>query len=332
MTNENKIKRYVMVIGSGGTGSYLVEDLINYLDVQKENAKIMLIDGDILEEKNLERQGFMSDELGKMKSDAIATRLQPRLSDKVKLESKVGFVNSGRFAYDILQEDSEVDVNDIEEFILISCVDNQYARLRISYAMHLMDYYFKEELGNKVKVAFIDSGNTEFTGQSILAEIKPTDDLLSEELKDLFKAQIEGKAYKNRVKRAVRTFESVSENYDDSRLKTTFSNYDTDWWLNLSRADHEMSCDDLAESAPQNIIVNMMSSGGILLNLHYFINNICEDITDEHIFTFDASEINFKQEYYKKDYSKYFEELLEWSISVEGESVMFDNVSFVNMG
>lgn len=325
------ITRYIMVVGSGGTGSYLVEDLINYLDLYKEGTKVMLIDGDVLEEKNLERQGFLSDELGEMKSDAIARRMQTRLGDKVKLESKVGFVNSGKFAYDIITEDEDVDVNNITEFILVSCVDNQYARLRIVYAMHLMDYYFNERLGNKVDVAFVDSGNTEFTGQSILSEIRHNDKLLNEELKELFSSQIEGKAYKNRVKRAVRNFDEVYDNYDNNKLKTTFSNYDTDWWLNLSRADHEMSCDDLAESAPQNIIVNMMSSGGIMLNLHYFLNGLCEEITNENIFTFDASDIEYNHGYYKKDYGKFFKELLEWSITEEGEEVMYDNNSFITV-
>ncbi len=58
------------IIGCGGVGSWLAPSLCKL--VGREN--ITLIDGDTLEEKNMDRQLFSDDDLGAKKSDSLAKR------------------------------------------------------------------------------------------------------------------------------------------------------------------------------------------------------------------------------------------------------------------
>jgi len=51
------MKNYVM-IGAGGTGTHLLGPLVAYLGTKKESWALTVIDGDSVEDKNLERQLF----------------------------------------------------------------------------------------------------------------------------------------------------------------------------------------------------------------------------------------------------------------------------------
>ncbi len=60
----------IYVIGAGGVGSWLVPAICLLTDPEK----VTVVDGDTLEEKNLNRQLFTSDDIGKPKADALAAR------------------------------------------------------------------------------------------------------------------------------------------------------------------------------------------------------------------------------------------------------------------
>lgn len=66
---------YVTVVGCGGTGGYVAESMCRLLPV---NADLILIDHDRVEERNLARQNFTRDELGELKSEALAKRLSQK--------------------------------------------------------------------------------------------------------------------------------------------------------------------------------------------------------------------------------------------------------------
>jgi len=61
----------VAVIGLGGLGSWLSEFLVR---IGVKNLAI--VDFDIVEEKNLNRQNFIIDDIGKLKIDSIEKRLK----------------------------------------------------------------------------------------------------------------------------------------------------------------------------------------------------------------------------------------------------------------
>lgn len=65
---------YVLV-GAGGTGSWLVPPLLAYLAGHEEkldpNWQLLLLDGDTVESKNLERQNFSPETVGMNKAEAL---------------------------------------------------------------------------------------------------------------------------------------------------------------------------------------------------------------------------------------------------------------------
>lgn len=62
----------VVVIGLGGIGSQLLPSLLHYLVSRKFDGEVVLMDGDIYEEKNLNRQLVPESGLGQNKADALS--------------------------------------------------------------------------------------------------------------------------------------------------------------------------------------------------------------------------------------------------------------------
>ena len=72
---REETKQKIFIIGCGGTGSNYIKELARYLATNRNymiNADVILIDGDTVEEKNLERQSFTPEDLLMNKADAMA--------------------------------------------------------------------------------------------------------------------------------------------------------------------------------------------------------------------------------------------------------------------
>lgn len=67
-----RYKYEITVVGCGGTGGFVTEGLCRILP---ENVPLILIDPDIVEERNLNRQNFFREDIGMPKSEALAKRL-----------------------------------------------------------------------------------------------------------------------------------------------------------------------------------------------------------------------------------------------------------------
>lgn len=65
----------IIVLGAGGTGGYLIPHLyrIAFAD-DKRNYRIIICDGDIVEPKNLIRQNFVKQDIGRNKAAVLAER------------------------------------------------------------------------------------------------------------------------------------------------------------------------------------------------------------------------------------------------------------------
>jgi len=63
--------KHTYIIGAGGVGSWLAPSVIMLLG---KPDSVTIIDGDVLEEKNLNRQLFTRDEIGKTKAEALASK------------------------------------------------------------------------------------------------------------------------------------------------------------------------------------------------------------------------------------------------------------------
>lgn len=147
-------KYHFIVVGIGGTGTHFIKEFYRYLSgiYLDSSIKITLIDGDIIEEKNLERQAFFEDQIGSNKAFAMVEALIETFGEleNVKLSFSDEYLQKGTL--DKLIAGYEVPV-------IISCVDNVVAR-------KVIEQYFIEY---KREIYYLDSGNGLFNGQCIYA-------------------------------------------------------------------------------------------------------------------------------------------------------------------
>jgi hypothetical protein len=135
-----RFKYEVMIVGCGGTGGFVAEGLCRLLPV---NVPLVLVDPDRVEERNLRRQNFFPEELGELKSEALAQRLSHRYHRAI--------------AYSILPVSlTPVGFNRL----VIGCVDNGPARRDIAAR-------FTATYGN-APAWWVDAGNGENFGQILI--------------------------------------------------------------------------------------------------------------------------------------------------------------------
>ena len=141
-------KAMVAVVGCGGTGAFVAEGLCRFLP---DSMRIVLVDHDHVEERNLGRQNFYRAELGRFKSEALARRL------------------SDNFHRPIGYSTLPVSVLTFYPDIIVGCVDNGRARQDIAdmiVAKHRdQDFYAGW---------WIDAGNGQNYGQVLIGN-RPLD-------------------------------------------------------------------------------------------------------------------------------------------------------------
>lgn len=71
---EHKSLNNIVIIGAGGNGSHIISDVARMAASFGRPIQITLVDGDVVEEKNLIRQHFTKLDLGKNKAEALASR------------------------------------------------------------------------------------------------------------------------------------------------------------------------------------------------------------------------------------------------------------------
>ena len=138
----------ICIVGIGGIGTHLLDNMSMFLNYEKEKLNferidIYLIDGDTIEEKNLERQTFnMTEFLGVSKTDKAE-----ELMDRYK---NLNFYTINRYV-------DENNVDDIigESDIVMLCPDNHYARKVVSNHCSFLD-----------NVVLINGGNGYYQGNS----------------------------------------------------------------------------------------------------------------------------------------------------------------------
>lgn len=134
-----KPKNYaVFVLGAGGTGSWLAA----FLDKMSLNNNVIIMDGDIVESKNVLRQNFKKKDVTKQKAEVVA---------KSNTMSYVhGYITDTSIFHQLLTEFPEGTVP-----MLIGCLDNNASRK--------IAHNFVNEVPEAV---WIDGGNAERHGQA----------------------------------------------------------------------------------------------------------------------------------------------------------------------
>lgn len=142
----------VTVVGCGGTGAFVADGLCRLL--QDYPARLVLVDFDRVEERNLQRQQFFPEDIGKFKSEVMATRLSRAY------RVPVGFTVSPIHLATIFYPG-----------IIVGCVDNGKARkdLKTKISKHnpLDSMYAWRNVKNTL-VWWVDAGNGENFGQVLI--------------------------------------------------------------------------------------------------------------------------------------------------------------------
>lgn len=216
------------MVGAGGTGSYVLPMLLETYEQSRSQVKdiVCVIDGDILEERNLNRQAFYLDDIGLNKAEALVKHYQDAELNTQIVYSKDFITTMShliKLVKVILSFKTEID-----EILLVCCADNNMVRYRLDLAQHYL-----LNIPQIKQVQYIDSGNYELGGQVLYSAYKKGD---TEFLED-------GTIQINRG-----VSDTIFARMDDEEFDSK-----------LSYADFELSCDVVAESAPQNIATNQMA-------------------------------------------------------------------------
>lgn len=293
-----------IIVGAGGTGSYFIEDVLHYYNVLKRPRTVVVVDGDVVETKNLLRQGFLRQDLGKGKAESLVGRYSKVVGEGIGVTAVRGFINSVDDLVKVVEEARGEEK--LKSVTLVSCVDNNMARLRLTIGMYaLRDIYGCE-------VRFTDSGNTEWFGQTITSVLTRTGATYLGGLHGVVEAKgLQGvRGYKVRKSTARHILASIFTKNDN-------------WKDNLTRGDHEMSCEDVTESNPQNIGVNMMGAKCLLMTIGMLERK--EFVGGEY--NYDANINNIARrhdgEQVEEGYEARLEEILAYLSTVEGYVSVF---------
>lgn len=156
----------IILVGVGGTGSFVMGDLARYIASAspsiKRSVSVVLADGDIVEDKNRSRQLYFSEDVGRNKADCLAQTI----NDAYELD----VLSSGKYIDNVDDVESLVEAAETQlcgrvgNFecsvipVIVSCVDNVPAR-------RILEKYFQCQ----DTCIYIDAGNGFSTGQCIFA-------------------------------------------------------------------------------------------------------------------------------------------------------------------
>lgn len=150
-----KIVYDLFVIGAGGTGTYFLKEISRFLqgERKKQFCGLHIFDGDTVEEKNLSRQCFTMDDIGRNKAAVMAEILNEAYN----------LSYAAHPCYLLNEEQLEVVVkkggyNVKVVPLVIGCVDNHACRM-------VMEKFFK----NKDSVIIFDSGNEFSSGEVVFS-------------------------------------------------------------------------------------------------------------------------------------------------------------------
>lgn len=155
-----KIKYDILVVGAGGTGTYFLKEFSRYISgnpaAKKFVRELMVMDGDVVEKKNLARQCFLPEDIGREKAVVMAEALNDAfdlqwsaypqyLTTMEQLEARIPLALKEQGADAVIP-------------LVISCVDNHAARL-------LLEAYFDKAQN----LIIFDSANEFENGEAVFA-------------------------------------------------------------------------------------------------------------------------------------------------------------------
>lgn len=153
-------KQKIFIVGCGGTGSNYIKELARYLATNKSyllNAQVVLIDGDVVEEKNLKRQSFIKEDILMNKAEAMALAVNDTYDMLFSyvpeyLASKDHMLHLMKNVYGNDAREEEICIP-----IIVGCVDNHNCR-------KILHEVFQEYSD----IIYIDAANEFSTGEVVV--------------------------------------------------------------------------------------------------------------------------------------------------------------------
>lgn len=147
----------IFLVGCGGTGSFAALHLarLAYSAKDRFRLKLVFIDPDYVEAKNLGRQNFCEAELGKAKAVALARRYS--FAFGLEIQPVVALFDRKLLA----EFRPDVRYGEQSLSLLVGCVDNAAARSEMARALEEMQGYSND-------LWWLDSGNSEDAGNIYL--------------------------------------------------------------------------------------------------------------------------------------------------------------------
>lgn len=121
----------IIVLGVGGTGGYLIPHpyRIAFAD-SKRPYRVIICDGDIVEEKNLIRQNFVKQDIGRNKAAVLAKRYTGAFG--IECEYVPEYIENETLLKGFVRPDFRKpyrnNTAETQRVILIGCVDNNKSR------------------------------------------------------------------------------------------------------------------------------------------------------------------------------------------------------------
>lgn len=214
----------ILVVGCGGTGAYVAGHLARLVSVLDRDPNrpwqgfhLVLADGDKVEQKNLERQHFVRQDLDLNKAEVLAARY------------------AGAFGIEIRAVPSYLEdvpaIAALEPQMVIGCVDNDLSR-RVVHHWLLGNQHGPDRF-------WIDSGNEENSGQVVCG--------FSPNQNNYRNPDSEGGDGPFSLPTVAEVYPAVLEAGEGEKFAS------------------QMSCAELAQSAPQNMMANI-TAATIVLN------------------------------------------------------------------
>lgn len=138
-------KTSLVLIGVGGTGGYVLQQVARLLYSLKEQGRriptVLLCDGDVIEQKNLLRQYFLEQDVGRKKVEILAERY-----------SRAYGIDIAAYPMYLTAETNLKEIGVEDGSIVVGCVDNGSTRRILHEKLHQLRH-----------VVYVDSGNSAVT-------------------------------------------------------------------------------------------------------------------------------------------------------------------------
>jgi hypothetical protein len=146
----------IVIVGCGGNGGYLAPLISRFLGTSPSellrSIQLHLVDGDIVSEKNILRQNFISNDVGSFKAEVMAERCS--MAFGMNITAHTEFLTAPlltRLCTAAQSEERQPEGIDRNRTLIIGCVDRHEVRRLISEYSVSRPNIFYIDVGNELK-------------------------------------------------------------------------------------------------------------------------------------------------------------------------------------